>query len=578
MLKSFSFAKVLSRIGVRGAVLDTSAVANDGTAPKYEGFIPLLGRNNKLHPSVVGAGSIPSGTVKAEEVAFVTAPEKDGTVTNVRDAINNITKDTGGLALLRANNLTDLADSDVAFNGIKIGAAAFNGTTVAAGVVGVARQTDVEAGTNVASDPASGTTYLAVTPTTAKAVYLSKLATDSQTMAGPLVLSGAPTVDLSAATKKYVDDNAATSIPLNTGKMVWVDSVNGDDSTAERAKEAKPCLTLGAAKALATSGDTIVVRPGTYNENYLAKNGVTWFFLPGAKVLYSSGGTSNEPVFNVSSSMTCNVLGYGEFLNMHVSASNRAVLYVQTGGFCTFEATSVQSARTAIVVDTGSTGYARIRIRNTLKSEDGTGAGDSAARLISGICNLQVDGEIYSAASVNQQGLYIGGDVSAAGYHTVKCPKIHGKYNAIKFGNAYSAQVITDLCSATDGSAVKVSGGAQNTLQVTGELVTSSASSPTITMTAGKLTLLGTRLYSNNGTSGVYLNGTSGSPTGPYLVINNSELWSQGTTETMVTANVSGAFKMRIVGVAQSDCAEPTDVTRVGGVWDYVPYADTYYA
>src|SRR5712671_6306916 len=49
-----------------------------------------------------------------------------------------------------------------------------------------------------------------------------------------------------------------------------------------------PFKTLGAAKAAAQPGDTIVVGPGTYVENDLLKNGVNWFFAPGALVTYTS--------------------------------------------------------------------------------------------------------------------------------------------------------------------------------------------------------------------------------------------------------------------------------------------------
>jgi hypothetical protein len=66
------------------------------------------------------------------------------------------------------------------------------------------------------------------------------------------------------------------------------------------------------------------------------------------------------------------------------------------------------------------------------------------------------------------------------------------------------------------------------------------------------------------------MNGTPYASDAPYLILKNSEIWSFGTTSTAITASNSGFFSVRIVGAAQSDCAEPTTVVRVGGAWDYV--------
>lgn len=49
------------------------------------------------------------------------------------------------------------------------------------------------------------------------------------------------------------------------GNMVFVDSVNGNDSTGARGLHNKPFLTIAAALAAAQSGDAVQVLPGTYN-------------------------------------------------------------------------------------------------------------------------------------------------------------------------------------------------------------------------------------------------------------------------------------------------------------------------
>jgi len=70
----------------------------------------------------------------------------------------------------------------------------------------------------------------------------------------------------------------------------------------------------------ASSGTTIVVYPGTYNESIMLKNGVNMYFMPGAIVDYS--GASALPVIydeyfngtiNVGGAVTCIVGGFGQF-------------------------------------------------------------------------------------------------------------------------------------------------------------------------------------------------------------------------------------------------------------------------
>ncbi len=82
-----------------------------------------------------------------------------------------------------------------------------------------------------------------------------------------------------------------------------------------------PFTTLGAAKAAAQSGDTIVVGPGTYVENDLLKNGVNWFFAPGAIVTYTSPAlqaNSNDILYGIfddrsSGPVQCTIGGHGSF-------------------------------------------------------------------------------------------------------------------------------------------------------------------------------------------------------------------------------------------------------------------------
>lgn len=124
---------------------------------------------------------------------------------------------------------------------------------------------------------------------------------------------------------------------------VWV-AKNGSDSTGARGDSSKPFLTLGAAKTAASSGDTIFVMPGTYDERNLLKNGVNWNFSLGAKVIYT--GTANGGIFDDTSdganaAVTSSITGQGEFDNQN--PNEYYVLYIDNNSTIRFQGLSATS-------------------------------------------------------------------------------------------------------------------------------------------------------------------------------------------------------------------------------------------
>lgn len=106
----------------------------------------------------------------------------------------------------------------------------------------------------------------------------------------------------------------ATLLNNLTGNMVYVDGTNGSDITGTIGNESKPYQTLSSAKTDATAGYTIVVRPGTYTTTTnLAKNGVNWYFEPGAVVTMASDLDSTAIFDDGGTAMTFTVSGYGKF-------------------------------------------------------------------------------------------------------------------------------------------------------------------------------------------------------------------------------------------------------------------------
>jgi len=89
----------------------------------------------------------------------------------------------------------------------------------------------------------------------------------------PLVQTGGEVQQLQSADSLF---------GLGRGAILFVDSVYGNDSNAQRNRRDRPFLTIGAAVAMATNGDKIVVGPGTFTETAVVQ-------LPANVSLFGAG-------------------------------------------------------------------------------------------------------------------------------------------------------------------------------------------------------------------------------------------------------------------------------------------------
>jgi hypothetical protein len=117
---------------------------------------------------------------------------------------------------------------------------------------------------------------------------------------------------------------------IDTGNTVWVDSINGNDGTGTSGRQDLPYLTVAAALSAATSGDTVIVRPGTY-----AEEGLT---IPSGISLRGQGGWQTT-FLGFTASRTANLLTLaddttiqGLTLYVATSALYSAVSYAGGGG------------------------------------------------------------------------------------------------------------------------------------------------------------------------------------------------------------------------------------------------------
>ncbi|MCH9621009.1 MAG: hypothetical protein S4CHLAM20_04230 [Chlamydiia bacterium] len=170
-----------------------------------------------------------------------------------------------------------------------------------------------------------------------------------------------------------------TKIKFN---YLLVDGVNGDDAKAVKNTQSA-YKTITAANAAATTGDTVVVNPSTYDEAGILALDVNYFFFVGAIV---TNATSD--IVQAFTNSTNTISGYGSFVatgsneavradgnNQHLlmeflevkSNTSSAIRYGSTFGRQSFRGLRVYSETSAAIHGgggaAGSTGRAEIQIR-----------------------------------------------------------------------------------------------------------------------------------------------------------------------------------------------------------------------
>ena len=91
---------------------------------------------------------------------------------------------------------------------------------------------------------------------------------------------------------------------ITTGNILWVDSVFGDDATALTNRQDKPYLTIEQSLSDSTNGDTIIVRPGEYDEEDLV--------VPSNVSLVSEGGWEVTIIGKSPATATRNIVELNE--------------------------------------------------------------------------------------------------------------------------------------------------------------------------------------------------------------------------------------------------------------------------
>jgi len=186
-------------------------------------------------------------------------------------------------------------------------------------------------------------------------------------------LTGGTNVTLSnPSTNQIKIDVSSSSSSIDTGNVLWVDNIFGNDGTALVDRQDKPWSSIATAIGNAVANDTIMVRPGNYVEPpFTLIPGTSLISQGGPKVTFISGSTTTGNFITVSGS------SYMEGFTLYTPTDDSAALYFNdpTGDIVTsfhnvhFKGSSVS----------GGTG---VTLGKGLVMDSGLGSGPPPAKII----------------------------------------------------------------------------------------------------------------------------------------------------------------------------------------------------
>src|SRR6185437_133690 len=166
-----------------------------------------------------------------------------------------------------------------------------------------------------------------------------------------------------------VNSLAAPAVQLDG---VFVDSVFGNDATAEKYNLLKPYKSLTAATTAATTGDEIIAI-GSFTNFSLGKDGITYNLLA-ATITPSSGNAFDDE----DTSMTYNVIGTGRIITVNGCALQVGGANSKISLTCNYAESNGSSASTIYVSSTATDAVVTVNSETDIYQK---GSGEAAVRV-----------------------------------------------------------------------------------------------------------------------------------------------------------------------------------------------------
>lgn len=266
------------------------------------------------------------------------------------------------------------------------------------------------------------------------------------------------------------------------GRLVYVASELGSDSTGLRNRADRPFLTLTAAKAAALAGDTVVVRPGTYDEKDLLKTGVNWWFYPGASVIYT--GIFAGAIFDDNAAaVTSQVRGYGVFDN----AGSGGVLVVSNA------ATEINFNGVDLSSNTGFAVNVSAGILN-LVSKSLSSVTTNPVNASGGTANIRADS--ISTNGVSDRAIVISGGTQNIEANSISS----GQGTCIAVSGAGTCRIVANMIFGGGGAGLLMLGSGELTVEAFS--ISSSANSAFVQNSGGTTRITADQLFTLSATAG----------------------------------------------------------------------------
>jgi hypothetical protein len=247
---------------------------------------------------------------------------------------------------------------------------------------------------------------------------------------------------------------------IDTANTVWV-AKDGNDGTGTSDRQDLPFLTIGAAITASVSGDTIMVRPGTY-----AEEGLT---LPSGVALRGQGGWQTTFV-GFTAARTANLITLADEVSIQgltlfvsASASFSAVAYSGGGGSNTaamYEIRFIGDGLTGVGIGINKTGTGKIIGAEIRYDTGGIGIGmqsSSGAIALEGINYPSGAGTFATAAKVTGTGRLQLADFNVGNPSIVDTFEVGGGTLLVYGVNVFNATNIVHMTA--DGTFIGLYGG-----------------------------------------------------------------------------------------------------------------------
>lgn len=392
--------------------------------------------------------------------------------------------------------------------------------------------------------------------------------------AGSIYLKGIINKTFSPATKDWIifqiiggvtwEFNSTSTIssisssPIPVLNALFV-SKSGNDGTAITGRFDKPYLTITAAQAAASSGQTIIVYPGTYStatgETFpLGKAGLNYHFINGVVV-----SSTTSTMWVDTGVISYSISGDGE-----LTSTSGIIASFTTGGVLTMAAKRLSNTSSYSLSSAGASKiYATIQKDITTTTGQCFGivtAGELyvSAKLVTSAGLIAVSSEVGNIFNLTSNLITCTGNTGAfqlAGTNTINGALTYtGTGDVFALGgalvniNCYSDIThsnSTSLCNLTIGTTGNINfygilngkgnaivNGFLGTVSVYNDMTTSIATAPSISMTSGTVAVRNCRIKNSDANAASYaITKTTGT-----LILQNAILITSGGTECVHSA------------------------------------------